>query len=345
MTTSEIIDARERYLHALAPEDLARLPFYAALLQRLSNDAIALELLASVRAEQRNPMLVLAVLHWLALGGHAELSPIYNAARAGEITNAARAADVVMGTLHRDVDLVREQLHRSTQTNEPGRSAVLQAVLADVAHGHDEISLVEIGSSAGINLHLERFTVRDAECDEPLSLICRDLGRPVERTLPPIRRRVGVDPHPLDLNHDDDQRWLRACLWPEERRRHELFDQIVRVWSTWEPIEVHRGGARECWDRALASAGDVFTVIVNTWTLFYFDEDDRRWFFEAQREAVARGGVATVSVESATVVVPGLTESRRAHQSGASRVVVTRERSRPETWGWCHPHGRWLERI
>ncbi|MDE3221888.1 MAG: DUF2332 domain-containing protein [Acidobacteriota bacterium] len=345
MTSLDLDDARRRYEHALAPEDVARLPFYAALLRRLSQDATALELLASVRVQQRNPMLILAILQWLALGGHPVLGPLYDDVRRGALASVDEAVEVVVVVLREDVTLVSRELGRSTQTNEPGRSAVLRAVLADVARDHPRVNLVEVGCSAGINLHLDRFTVSERESSDPFVVTCHDVNGPLERALPSLGRRVGVDPHPLRLTNRDDQRWLKACLWPEEQNRHRRLDAIIDAWPTWEPLDVLRGTAKERLLEALEMTDDAFTVVVNTWVLFYLSDDEREWYFETVHAAARRGGVASISIESPLVVVPGVASAQRAHPSGASRIVVAREFALPEEWGWCHPHGRWLEKT
>jgi len=79
----------------------------------LERDLVAQALLAGVRVEQRNPMLVLASLHLAALRGHPVLAPIYADARHGLITDHVAAADVVVGALNREPELVRSELHRS----------------------------------------------------------------------------------------------------------------------------------------------------------------------------------------------------------------------------------------
>lgn len=65
---------------------------------------------------------------------------------------------VVRATLHEHFDWIRERLPRTVQTNEPGRSAVLYAVLLWLADRHRRpIRLLEIGASAGLNLHADCF--------------------------------------------------------------------------------------------------------------------------------------------------------------------------------------------
>lgn len=344
----DLDDARKRYHFALAPEDYEGLPFYSALLRGLENDAVALELLASVRLEQRNPMLVLATLQLAALRGHEVLGPIYDGARRGVLEDPDGATARIIDVIHATPDLVRGELWRSTQTNEPGRSAVIQAVVGDVTGGVTEaINVVEIGASAGINLRFDQFPVRASDDEDPLTLVCEDVT-PVDRSrpLPKVLARVGVDTHPLLLASEEDGLWLKACLWPEQRRRHDRFDAIVAAQSSWPPITMLRGSAIERLDDALAlCATEAMTIIVNTWSAVYFTRDEREQYFNDVTRRCKHENVAWLSMESPMVRWPGIDIDDGAHRPGASQVVVTRPGGSAVRWGWCHSHGRWLEKI
>ncbi len=353
MTEEDVIgepdlnDARRRYHHAMAPEDYERLPFYSALLAELENDDLALELLASVRTSQRNPMLVLAALQLAALRGHVVLAPIYDDARRGELRRPKIAARRVMATLHEEPHLVRGELWRSTQTNEPGRSAVLQAVVADLVRGDETVNILEVGASAGINLRFDQFPVRARDDANPLTLVCEDRSE-IDRTrrLPQVNKRVGIDLNPLSLADQEDRLWLKACLWAEERRRHERFDAIVDAQKRWPRATILRGSVRERFDEAhdRCTTGGT-TVIVNTWTAAYFSPDEREWYFDEVSRRCALGGVAWISVESPMVMWPGIDATTDGAHRAASQIVVTPAGTTPVQWGWCHAHGRWLERI
>jgi len=344
----DLDDARMRYHFALAPEDYERLPFYSALLHLLENDTLALELLAGVRVEQRNPMLILATLQFAALSGHEELGPLYEEARQARLGDCDEAARRVLEVIHETPELVRNELWRSTQTNEPGRSAVLQAVINDlVIEDEAEVNVIEVGSSAGINLCFDQFPVRAKDDSNPLTLICEDLT-PIDRSrvTPLVNSRVGIDPHPLDLASDDDRRWLKACLWPEERRRHERFDAIVEARPSWPEATILTGRAMERLDDAFAMCSrDTMTIVFNTWVAFYFSPDERTDYFNELIARCATNNVAWISVESTLVAFPDFEIDEAARHRGASQIVVTRPGSKPTRWGWCHAHGRWLEQT
>jgi hypothetical protein len=348
MEALDLDDARKRYHFALAPEDHERLPFYTTLLQLFEEDRLALSLLASVRLEQRNPMLILATLHLAALRGHVVLGPIYDTARHAHLEDPEEAARRVLEVVHETPEIVRDELWRSTQTNEPGRSAVLQALIADlVGDSINEINVIEVGTSAGINLCFDQFPVRSKDDGNPLTLICEDLT-PIDRSrpLPYVGSRIGIDPHPLNLENQDDRLWLKACLWPEERRRHERFDAIVAARPSWPTSTILLGSALERLNDAFAmSDANVLTVVFNTWVAFYFTPEERSQYFDYLAQRCAKHNVAWISIESTMVPLPGVEVDEEAHHRGASQIVLTRPGSSPARWGWCHAHGRWLEKT
>lgn len=293
-------------------------------------------------------MLILAALHLAALRGHGELGPIYDAARHGQLHDPEGAARVVIKVLHHSPELVSEELWRSTQTNEPGRSAVLQAVIGDLVVGTaSSINVIDVGTSAGINLCFDQFPVREKDDGNPLTLVCEDLT-PIDRSraLPRVISRVGIDPYPLDLERLDDRLWLKASLWPEESRRHERFDAIVAARASWPTATVLRGRALERLDDALAlSDPSAMTVVVNTWVAFYFTPEERLDYFERLSRLCLEENVAWISMESPLTEWPGVEMDDEARHRGASQIMLTRPRSSPRRWGWCHAHGRWLEQI
>jgi hypothetical protein len=293
-------------------------------------------------------MLILAALHLAALRGHPELGPFYEFARNGQLDDPDGAARVVLEVLHDAPGLVREELWRSTQTNEPGRSAVIQAVVGDLVVGDSApINVIDVGTSAGINLHFDQFPVRQRDEGNPLTLVCED-RTPIDRSspLPRVISRVGIDPHPLDLERSDDRLWLKACLWPEERRRHERFDAIVVARRSWPTTTILKGRALERLDDALGLAEPTaMTVVMDTWAAFYFTPQERLDYYAKLSQTCTVDNVAWISIESPLTQWPGLEVDVQARRRGAAQVVLTRPGSSPKRWGWCHAHGRWLEQI
>ncbi len=343
-------DAEElanRYRHILAPEDRERLPAYAALCDALSESRAALELLGAVHERQQNPTLILAILHFLALTGHPVLGPIYKELHEGRPVVPAAFASSVVAVLETDPELVRRELWRSTQTNEPNRSATLSAVIGDVAHtlGHGQITLIDVGTSMGFNLFPDLVTVAATDRGDDAVLVTECFTPNfVRASVPLIGRRVGIDQNLLLPSNADDVAWLTACLWPEESRRLRRFTSLLEQMKNWpEPIRV-AGNAVDLIDFEV-TFDETPTYVINSWVLAYFSLEERtQWRDTMDYHFAEREDLVWISMEH-----PSINNSLRfpeapktAPRPGASEIVVTSS-VRPSThWGWTHPHGHWF---
>ena len=341
------MDLAQRYRHILAPEDRARLPLYAALVDELATSDAALALLDEAVTRHQNPTLILAIAHYLALEGHTTLAPLYEAVRRGEPVTPSHFARTVRDVVDHDTDLFRRELHRSTQTNEPNRSAVLAAVVADVATraGWSTLTLIDVGCSMGLNLFpdlVRRASVDDGQ-DDTLVSECRSAGWTAP-PVPHITRRIGIDAQPLSVQNEDDVRWLEACLWPEEPRRGRRFRAIVAAATKWPAPEFITGDAVA----ALATTLDTVTgpcVIMNSWVLAYLSPAQRRDYravidtYRATHPDVAWITFEHPAVNGDLLFPPVETPVEWA---GATAVTVTTGTAPSRHWGWCHPHGHWF---
>jgi hypothetical protein len=335
-------DPAAYYRLSLAPEDRERLPYYAHLVDALADSPLACDLLREARPEQRNPMLVLAALHYAALTEDRELSPLYAHL---EAHSPEEFASKVTAVLERRPELVRDQLHRATQTNEPGRSAVLAAVLGELSgRGVSDVHLIDVGTSMGLNLYPDYYRINDDDQDGVV-LEMEDLNKNITiSSLPRIHQRIGIDLNPLDPANADDVLWLKACLWPEQPERTLRFEQVLEEMVLWPSATRLRGSAVELIDEALdLCTPDAMPVIFHSWVAAYFSPEDQvRW-----REKImghVRSRALWVYFEHPWGV-KGLEPPETTNEpprAGATQIVVCEFDDDPAHWGWAHPHGRWV---
>ena len=179
---------------------------------------------------------------------------------------------VALATIAEHVEQVRERLHRTVQTNEPGRSAVLYSGLLWLAARHGRpIRLLEVGASAGLNLLADRYAyaVGDLVLGDPASplrfvdpwvpLPTADLAGAA--TALRIVARAGCDVAPLDPRLPDDRLTLLSYIWPDEQYRIERMRAALSV-AARDPVPVAARRGSEWLPEALAAGQDDELVVV-----------------------------------------------------------------------------------
>lgn len=235
-------------------------------------------------------------------------------------------------------------LSHATQTNEPGRCAVLLPALAGIP---GPLALIEVGASAGLCLYPDRYSYRYRDADgaermlhpaagpSPVVLDCTTTGPvPVPAGLPDVVWRAGIDLNPLDLNDEADVAWLDALIWPEHADRRARLGAAVQV-ARADPAPIVRGDLNEQVEALVAQAPAEATVVVfHTAVLAYLDEAARRRFTSTMRRLPVRW----LSNEGRTVV-PAVTERLRVRPAASTDFVLALD---AEPVAFTQPHGRAL---
>ncbi|MET9443630.1 DUF2332 domain-containing protein [Streptomyces sp. NPDC006610] len=326
-------------------------PLYERVAVALSESAEALQAIGTAPARRRQPALILAALHDLALAGRA---PALAAAYAAEDGDAA--ADAAIDTLLRQADSVVAVAvrRRRTRPDETGRCAVLYPAVAEAARrvGADAIGLIDVGCSAALNLNVDRvrITYGDGRSlgdpSSPVHMPASLVGdRPVPATaMPEVAARVGVDADPVDVTDADDVRWLRACVWPGRPERAARLEAEMALAAT-APASLLRGDVVEMTPEAVARVpAHALPVVTTTWALSRIPAEDRRLFLDRLAEAAAGRSVAWVSVEGVGVAptVPTLGDRPASGHSIIGLTVLDGSAPRGEALGRCWSRGRML---
>ncbi len=341
----------QAWRHFGAKECGAYSPLYAAICRSVADDPDLLALAAAAPPAGQQPNVLLAAVHYLVLSGLAHpLAKIY-AGRADPGPAPALFRDVCLA--HRPA-VSRILATRHTQTNEPGRAALLAAGLAAAAGRLGEpVGLLDAGCSAGLNLLIDRYRLdygpgrpgpgRLARADQ-----LRAARRPAPARLPVIAARLGLDRAPVDVTQADDARWLLACVWPDTGRlaRTAAAIELARR----HPPPVRSGDMVTGLDAALGTFDPGLPVVVVTTSACWYLSVEQRHEFLAVLARRARGQrLAWLSVDTAGVVDLGPVPPAPAGTGAATSVMglVTFESGSPagRALAWCHAHGAWLDWI
>jgi Uncharacterized protein conserved in bacteria len=168
------------------------------------------------------PLLLLAAVRYDVLcegTGH----PLHDALAGSPVCADAVTPDAFLASLSPTRTRVDEALRgRAVQTNETTRGVVWlwPAHLLSLAGERRSIALVDLGTSAGLNLVADDLPARWVDD--------REVQLPLEPR-PPIALRLGLDIAPLDVRGIDDAMWLRACIWPSDRPRLSRLEQAIEA--------------------------------------------------------------------------------------------------------------------
>ncbi|MEP2103535.1 MAG: DUF2332 domain-containing protein [Parasphingorhabdus sp.] len=179
------------------------------------------------------PLRVAGGFHALHLAGtHERLSAIYN----GDDQAAADAEQIISETIASEEAALLPWLNSPPQTNEAGRSSsYIAGLLWLTAQGlPPRYELLEIGSSAGLNLMIDRYHydlsgVSVGPDNAPLSFAPEWQGPPppdAPFTFDSIR---GCDIAPVDLADPAQARRLTAYIWPEHKVRFERMKTAIAL--------------------------------------------------------------------------------------------------------------------
>jgi hypothetical protein len=229
---------------------------------------------------------------WLLLGPHADapfgdayglrlLGGVHRLVLAGRLPALARHYASVGGdgdanaawrelrrVLGQPPPEVLDALNRPPQTNEVGRSAALVPGFLTVAAATGlPLRLLEVGSSAGLNLRVDRYWYEQegvgwGDPASPVRLV--DLwgdGTPPLDVRATIDARRGCDRDPIDASDPESALTLLSYVWPEQGHRLAMLRAALDI-ARVTPVAIDRASADEWLPAQLAEPVEGMATVV-----------------------------------------------------------------------------------
>lgn len=273
---------------------------------------------------------------WLA-GKEPRLDPLFKGESAEPV--AADMADLLTrwdSTLH-------PWLASPPQTNEPGRAASLMTGLLYLAARYRRpMEILEIGSSAGLNLLIDRFAfdlggVRIGPEDSPVTLKPDWRGPPPPDTAIDIISVKGSDIAPIDATDPTNERRLLAYVWQDHPQR---FDRVAKAiaMQRQQAVDLVQADAADWVEARLAEPQTprVMRVLMHSIMWQYLDESRQQRIKAAMEAAGAR---ATPDQPLGWVAV----EADRKFNRHDITIRSWPDHGHPVLLGHAHAHGFWVE--
>lgn len=228
------------------------------------------------------------------------------------------------------------------QTNEPGRSAALMTGLIEVVLRHGpRLELIEIGSSGGLNLLIDRYrfdlggTVI-GPADAAVTLRPEWRGEAPDAPSIEIVSTRGCDVRPLDVTDPAVEARLLAYAWPEAPERGERLRRAIGMVRE-RPVRLQEADAADWVKERLAEpqAAGVTRVLMHSVVWQYLPdagaERIRRAMADAGATATAERPLAWVAMEPDRVMGEMMVSVRGWPGFEEWAVVAT-----------SHAHGAWV---
>lgn len=321
-------------------------PLYEQIALGVADDREVLALAHGQRSRAVTPLLFLGAVQYLLLAGLGDGQPL--GAYFPSVSEQTKAPKGVYPYFrafcleHRD-EIRRLVETRMVQTNEVQRCTSLLPAFEMVRRdaGERPLALVEVGTSAGLNLLWDRYGYdygsagRAGDASSPVQLNCDLQGQqkpPLPGELPGIKQRTGIDLNPINVRDPEQTLWLRALIWPEHLERAALLEKAVAL-AREEPPELIAGDVFNLLPRVLDDVPqDAALCLFHSYTIVQFPPEKREEFARLIEEAGAKRDLYHVSLE--WLGEAHSTLSLRTFRGGSEQISVL---------AYCHPHGRWLE--
>lgn len=276
-------------------------PLYAALLDRAGADYLdggaVFSLLdgfeSSDPAGEAVALRMMAGVHRLVLEGRAPDLAAHYPSTGGD-PRFPECGDVFLATVASNFDELREALHHPVQTNEVTRSALFLGGLIEVTRLTGlPLRLREIGSSAGLNLLVDRYRYQLGAGswgprDSPVVVRSHWEGHPPDLTVAvTVTDRRGSDPNPLDVTDDGAVLLLRSYVWADQTGRLALLSAAVEL-ARRAPPQVEKASGADFLDRHLHPHEGVATAAMHSVVMQYVPAAERHHILRTIRDAGSR---------------------------------------------------------
>ena len=272
--SDERVAVSDWYRRFSADEAHGRSPLYEALAAGVADDADILAFLLTLPPAKRQPNLLLGAVRHLF----------------GTPRDWAQFRTIILGNGNA---ISTFMLTHATQTNEPGRCAVLLPVLARLPQ---PLALIEVGAAAGLCLLPDFYAydygvqrVHSANPDAPVFACRASAPMRLPSCLPRIVWRAGLDLSPIDIADAEQTAWLITLVWPEQVERVGRLKAALAIAAHHTPRVIKADLLTDKLEALCREAPkDATLVIFHTAVLPYVVDPARRAEFGRRAMAAAR---------------------------------------------------------
>lgn len=210
-------------------------PLYEYWSLNIAQDIELLTLIQLIPPNQPKPNLFFAAVQYLACEKQHHLARYYKNVTSSEFAQSfihlKDFCQQYRGSLQ---DIFQMKL---VQTNELNRAAYLYPIFHRIQTKHQKpLSLMEIGTSAGLLLNLDQYYYEISEGEmkhiygnekSKVRIVAENNGQSIGAlSALNINHRIGIDLNIVDLQKEEDYWWMQALIWPEHKTRKQQLENV-----------------------------------------------------------------------------------------------------------------------
>lgn len=307
-------------------------PLYQHLCGVIAGDAELMRVINRLEHTPQLNILFAAVQYLMTSGGEHDLASFYPNFTNEPLSLAGVARPFRDFVLANEGEIVELGATRYTQTNECRRCLALLPMTW--MSGLDRFHLVDVGTSAGLNLLLDKYHYRwggfEWGPESPVSLVGQVRGNLPEPVDIEILGRTGIDLNPIDPTRPEERRWLESLVWPEHNERRDRLHSALELASQVE-MDLVVGDVLQVLPDVLDTIPDGTPVLImNSFVLNQFTDEQRSEFERLVLAGSSERVIRSVSMEAGS----------------GSRAVAILSVDRGEGLrqvGVGHHHGEWVD--
>ncbi|KYP80245.1 DUF2332 domain-containing protein [Ferroacidibacillus organovorans] len=215
---------------------------YEFLSIEISRDTHLLELSSHCSQGQPVPNLLFASVHYLLLSGvDHELKAFYLSVTGNPRPFEGSFPPFKNFCQNYRNEMIRLLQSKMVQTNEIRRCTYFYPSFCYIYNKvRRPLSLVEIGTSAGLQLLWDKYSYSygtdsvygDLSSSVHLTSELRSGNAlPLLQKTPPVKSKFGIDLHVVDLSKKEDYLWLKSLIWPEHKERLEVLEKAAQLFT------------------------------------------------------------------------------------------------------------------
>lgn len=307
-------------------------PLYRRLTDVIADDPRLCEVLNAIDDRTRHNLLYAGVQYLMMRDGPGDLGRFYPNLTAQPSDLEGIDGPFTDFVLENSAELIDLGNSRLTQTNEARRCVALLPGIWETPAS--SFHLVDFGTSAGLNLYLDRYMYRWGDQEwgstSPVILETENRGRLMTPRHIEVLSRTGLDLNPLDPADPDNRMWLEALIWPEHDERRSRLRAALDVAAAGDSRFVAGDALQTLGPTLDVLPADEPVVVINSFILNQFDPDER-----------SRVGAIVAGAREARQVFR-VSMEWLSKETDAATIAVDDGSGLREV-GMAHPHGEWIE--